>query len=92
LLQRLEQSGFVTRKPSPDDRRAVVVDTTRAGRALRDRVMQAWSDLEALTTAGFTADEHEQALRVLNRIEANLCTVSPEGDDAGRVDGSPVIG
>lgn len=85
MLQRLEQAGFVTRRPSPDDRRAVVVDTTRAGRALRDRVKQAWRDLEAATTAGFTKDEYDQAMRVLNRIEANLATPPPaEGGADGR--------
>jgi len=72
MLQRLEQSGFVTRSPSPTDRRAVVVNTTRAGQALRDRVLQAWRDLETITAAGFTAEEYEQAMRVLLRIEANL--------------------
>ncbi|MEW1722569.1 hypothetical protein [Streptomyces sp. NPDC093109] len=30
-----EQSGFVTRKPSPDSRRAIVVSATRAGQAMR---------------------------------------------------------
>lgn len=72
MLQRLEQSGFVTRSPSPHDRRAVLVKPTRAGRALRDRVQQAWRDLEAVTAAGFTQEEYEQAMRVLTRIEANL--------------------
>ncbi|MEU3618916.1 MarR family transcriptional regulator [Streptomyces sp. NPDC006872] len=80
MLQRLEQSGFVTRKPSPDDRRAVVVSATRAGRALRDRVRQAWRELEAATAAGFTKAEFEQAMRVLTRIEANLTTPPPAPD------------
>ncbi|MFI8793700.1 MarR family winged helix-turn-helix transcriptional regulator [Streptomyces sp. NPDC055105] len=74
MLQRLEQSGFVTRKPSPDDRRAIVVSATRAGHALRDRVRQAWRELEEVTAAGFTKAEFEQAMQVLARIEANLTT------------------
>ncbi|MFD9329569.1 MarR family winged helix-turn-helix transcriptional regulator [Streptomyces sp. NPDC060065] len=86
MLQRLEQSGFVTRKPSPDDRRAVVVGATRAGQALRDRVGQAWRDLEQVTAAGFTEAECREAMRVLTRIEANLTTPSPAGaaDTTGR--------
>ncbi|MFE4758174.1 MarR family winged helix-turn-helix transcriptional regulator [Streptomyces mirabilis] len=83
MLQRLEQSGFVARSPSPTDRRAVVVSTTRAGQALRDRVLQAWRDLEAITAAGFTAEEYEQAMQVLARIDANLTgTSSEDGDSA----------
>ncbi|MGW2959335.1 MarR family winged helix-turn-helix transcriptional regulator [Streptomyces sp. NPDC001220] len=72
MLQRLEQSGFVTRSPSPADRRAVLVSTTRAGQALRDRVLRAWRDLEAVTAAGFTDEEYRQAMRFLARIEENL--------------------
>lgn len=70
MLHRLEQSGFVTRKRSTEDRRAVVVCSTHAGLALRDRMMQAWRDLEAVTAAGFTNEEYEQAMAVLARIEA----------------------
>lgn len=80
MLQRLEQSGFVTRKPSPNDRRAVVVAATRAGQALRDQVRKAWRDLEQVTAAGFTEAEYAQAMRVLTRIEANLTTPPPAAD------------
>ncbi|MFD3584619.1 MarR family winged helix-turn-helix transcriptional regulator [Streptomyces sp. NPDC058683] len=83
MLQRLEQSGFVSRSPSPDDRRAVLVNTTRAGRALRDRVLRAWRDLEAVTAAGFTDEEYRQAMRVLTRIEENLTgTPADTGDSS----------
>ncbi|GGN58812.1 hypothetical protein GCM10011579_022620 [Streptomyces albiflavescens] len=81
MLQRLEQSGFVTRSPSPHDRRAVVVNTTRAGQALRDRVLQAWRELESITAAGFSHEEYVQAMRVLTRIEANLTGTSADNGD-----------
>ena len=74
MLRRLEQSGFVTRKPSDTDRRAVVVSATRAGLALRDRVEEAWRDLEKATTGGLTDEERGLAMRLLSRIEANLTT------------------
>ncbi|MCZ0985733.1 MarR family winged helix-turn-helix transcriptional regulator [Streptomyces diastatochromogenes] len=77
MLQRLEQSGFVTRKPSDRDRRAVVVSATRAGQALRDRVQQVWRDLETITTDGFTDEECDRAMRLLARIDANLNGTSP---------------
>ncbi|MET9388163.1 MarR family transcriptional regulator [Streptomyces sp. NPDC002928] len=87
MLQRLEQSGFVTRKPSPNDRRAVVVSATRAGQALRNQVRQAWRALEEATAVGFTEEEYRQAMQVLTRIEANLTTPSPAAgaaDTTGR--------
>ncbi|MGW2052225.1 MarR family winged helix-turn-helix transcriptional regulator [Streptomyces sp. NPDC001858] len=89
MLQRLEQSGFVTRKPSPSDRRAVVVSATRAGQALRDQVRKAWSDLEEVTAAGFTEAEYRQAMQVLARIEANLTTPPPAADAVGTANGTP---
>ncbi|MFE4758827.1 MarR family winged helix-turn-helix transcriptional regulator [Streptomyces mirabilis] len=81
MLQRLEQSGFVTRKPSHQDRRAVIVSTTRAGYALRDRVQQAWRELETITADGFTDDEYDQTMRFLARIEANLISTPPTARD-----------
>ncbi|MGW0577814.1 MarR family winged helix-turn-helix transcriptional regulator [Streptomyces sp. NPDC002920] len=95
MLQRLEQAGFVTRKPSAHDRRAVVVDATRAGQALRDRVGQAWRDLEEVTAAGFTEAECRQAMRVLTRIEANLSNRGPvasTGDTTGDTSTDPADG
>ncbi|WP_433171435.1 MarR family winged helix-turn-helix transcriptional regulator [Actinoallomurus sp. CA-150999] len=80
MLRRLEQSGFVTRRPSSHDRRAVVVNTTRAGRALRDRVLQAWRELEEITARGLTDEEYAQAMYLLARIEANLTGTSPAPD------------
>ncbi|MFJ8025735.1 MarR family winged helix-turn-helix transcriptional regulator [Streptomyces sp. NPDC096311] len=83
MLQRLEQSGFVTRRPSDEDRRAVVVDATRAGQALRDRVLQVWRELETITADGFTSEEYDQAMGILARIEANLMdTSSTDGEDS----------
>lgn len=74
MVQRLEQSGFVTRRPSPFDRRTVMVSATRAGHALRGRVEQAWSMLEVLTTEGLS-DQDRGALRlILRRIEENLAS------------------
>ncbi|MFF3371883.1 MarR family winged helix-turn-helix transcriptional regulator [Streptomyces sp. NPDC002680] len=91
MLQRLEQAGFVTRKPSANDRRAVVVAATRAGQALRDQVRKAWRDLEQVTAAGFTEAEYAQAMRVLTRIEANLTTPTPAADIDGSADRTPTV-
>ncbi|WP_234442955.1 MarR family winged helix-turn-helix transcriptional regulator [Streptomyces cellulosae] len=85
MLQRLEQAGFVTRKPSAVDRRTVVVSATRAGQALRGQVEQAWRKLEELTVAGLTGDERTTVLGLLERVEANL-TKEPFADPPPSVD------
>lgn len=72
MVQRLEQSGFVTRSPDPKDRRAVRVETTRAGEALRPEVAAMWQELEARTLAGVGAEDRARLSRLLAALEGNL--------------------
>lgn len=72
-VQRMEQGGFVVREPCPDDRRSVIISLTDTGRELCEKVAALWSELEERTTAGFTPGEREQALRLMERLEENLC-------------------
>jgi MarR family transcriptional regulator, organic hydroperoxide resistance regulator len=46
VLDRLENKGYITRRASPNDRRAVVITLTTAGRRVARRVRKAMSDLE----------------------------------------------
>ncbi|MFI6844230.1 MarR family winged helix-turn-helix transcriptional regulator [Kitasatospora sp. NBC_00085] len=71
-VQRLEQAGFVRRRPSPTDKRASLIEPTAASHALRREVEQSWSQLEDLVTAGLSADECTEALHTLERLEQNL--------------------
>ncbi|MFI9273423.1 MarR family winged helix-turn-helix transcriptional regulator [Kitasatospora sp. NPDC052896] len=71
-IQRLEQAGFVRRRPSLTDKRASLVEPTAASHALRREVEQSWSQLEDLVTAGLTTDERTAALHTLERLEQNL--------------------
>lgn len=77
-LQRLERAGFVRRRPSPTDRRAIVIEPTRASQALRARVEAIWPRLDELCTTGFTDDERALAGRLLSRIEQNLARAAEE--------------
>ena len=89
MLQRLEQSGFVTRKPSTADRRTVIVDATRAGHALRAQVEQLWRRLEGVTTAGLTEEERDAVMDLLERIESNL-TAEPAKTGATEPSSTPL--
>ncbi|MER6914916.1 MarR family winged helix-turn-helix transcriptional regulator [Streptomyces sp. NPDC000594] len=73
MLQRLEQSGHVSRRPDPADRRAVLVEATERGHALREDVQQAWVRLEERTLAGLDAGERVELVRLLAKVEGNLC-------------------
>ena len=90
-VQRLERAGFVRRQPDPVDGRATLVESTPAGMALRGRVEQLWSRLEADTVGDMPASQERQLLRGLQNLEANLLaaalgdtTSAPGGLDVGR--------
>ncbi|MFI8823266.1 MarR family winged helix-turn-helix transcriptional regulator [Streptomyces sp. NPDC053431] len=73
MLQRLEQCGHVLRRPDPADRRAVLVEATEEGEALRARVEDVWRDLEEYSLTGLTPAERADLAQLLARLEENLC-------------------
>ena len=75
-VQRLEQAGFVRRRPDPVDGRATLVESTPAGIALRRRVEQLWSRLEADTVGDMPASQERQLLRGLRNLETNLSSAT----------------
>jgi len=79
-VQRLERAGFVRRRRDPDDGRATLVDSTSAGLALRGRIEQLWTELEADTVGDMPASQQRQLLRGLQRLETNLASATT--DDA----------
>ncbi|MET8450900.1 MarR family transcriptional regulator [Streptomyces sp. NPDC005209] len=84
-IKRLEQAGFVRRRPSPTDKRAALIEPTAASQALRREVERVWSRLEDLVTAGLSAEELAAALLTLERLEHNLAeaaadSTAPDGE------------
>ena len=77
VVQRLEQAGFVRRRPDPEDRRATLVEVTDRGQQLRERVECIWAHLEELTVAGMTPAEQQAALDTLLRLEGNVLATEP---------------
>ncbi|GAA3909815.1 MarR family transcriptional regulator [Streptomyces gulbargensis] len=83
MLQRLEQCGYVRRGPDPADRRAVRVESTEKGDALRAGVEGAWSDLERTSLAGLSPAESTELARLLGILAENLAV---EAAEAGETD------
>ncbi|MDH2390353.1 MULTISPECIES: MarR family winged helix-turn-helix transcriptional regulator [Streptomyces] len=73
MLQRLEQSGHVRRRPDPADRRAVLVEATESSCALLCDVTAAWGELEEYTLSGLDPEERAELARLLSKVEAGLC-------------------
>lgn len=67
IVDRLEQRGLVTRRPSPDDRRVKLVSLTDEGRAVRDRFQGALRT-SVPVLADLDADELDQLERILDRF------------------------
>lgn len=74
MLQRLEQTGHVSRSPDPGDRRAVMVEATQRSCALLADVSAAWTELEEHTLAGLEPDERAELARLLGKVEESLRT------------------
>lgn len=84
-VQRLERSGFVRRRSSPDDRRVTLVEPTPASLALRPRVAEIWTRLERSTAGTLTSAERAEATALLRGLEENLGnTVVPASSPAPR--------
>jgi DNA-binding MarR family transcriptional regulator len=79
VVHRLEQAGFVRRRPDPDDGRATLVEVTAAGHALRTQVECIWTQLEELTVADMSPAERRAALETLLRLEGNVLDTVPGG-------------
>ena len=71
-IDRLERSGLVQRLPDPGDRRSVLVELTRRGRALLDRVMSAHVVNEEGILEGLSATERLHLTRLLRKLLNSL--------------------
>ncbi|KAF0215948.1 MAG: MarR family transcriptional [Geobacteraceae bacterium] len=72
MLDRLEEAGHVTRVPSKEDRRKILIKLTDKNRALRDVYAQVSNDMTELFYAGFNGMEITQFEENLRRILNNL--------------------
>ena len=72
ILDRLETKGLVCRERCAEDRRAVKVFLTPAGKALEAPLMEIVSEINGMALKGFTPEESERLIGMLERIGGNL--------------------
>ncbi|WP_026416514.1 MarR family winged helix-turn-helix transcriptional regulator [Actinomadura oligospora] len=72
MTRKLEAAGHVRRTPSPDDKRASVVELTGSGRALADRLRELWCALAEETVSGLPAEAVAELPGVLNTLAGNV--------------------
>lgn len=72
MLDRMESSGLIVRKPDPKDRRSKRIALTDKAKALRDDYERISRQMSELYYIGFTESEIVQFESYLQRVLANL--------------------
>lgn len=71
-IDRLEEAGLLVRRVDPADARGVVVEATRAGRALLERVRNRATGMLADVLGTFSAEDQEHLAALMERLVAAL--------------------
>ncbi len=71
-LDKLEQAGWICRRPDPDSRRCYRIVLTDAGREKAQQVRQAVREVDQLTWHSFSEEEMEALLIAFERRKRNL--------------------
>ncbi|MBV8535984.1 MAG: MarR family transcriptional regulator [Alphaproteobacteria bacterium] len=67
LLNELEREGYVSRRPSPTDKRSVALYLTDRGERAVARMLESILTLDRAMTAGLTAPERKSLLALLQK-------------------------
>ncbi len=81
LIDRMEQAGFVERRPDPNDRRAQCLYLTDKVAPLTDQLIDVGAQLRETTTQGLTDDQQQQMIAMLHIMRANLNTEGTAAND-----------
>jgi len=71
-VRRLEEAGYVTRRPHPRDKRSVQVFLTPKGKNLHQKVQAARRETFARLLSGLTSEERRVLLTLLEKATQNL--------------------
>lgn len=71
-LRQMEEAGLVSRRPSPDDQRQMLVVLTDRGRELDRRQQEKFHEAEALFARGLAEDEYRQLKSLLLHMRQNV--------------------
>ena len=68
VVDALERKGYMTRLPHPEDRRAVLLEATAAGRALEGKIRDSILAEERELLAGFAPEVRQSMTQLLRRL------------------------
>lgn len=76
-VHELEKNGYVTRRVNPENRRQNLVSATQKGREAVERLLPSLENAAANFVRGFTEQEKEQILNLLDRMISNAREAVP---------------
>lgn len=68
VVDALERKGYVTRRPHPDDRRALLLEATPAGRELEGKIHDSILAEERALLAGFAPEVRQSMAQLLRQL------------------------
>ena len=71
-IERMENAGFIQRRPDPDDARTNRIFLTDLGRSLEKPVHEAWFEVEEELLANMTLEERLLLRRLILQMRENL--------------------
>jgi DNA-binding MarR family transcriptional regulator len=86
LIDRLEKTGFIERRPDENDRRVKRVFLTRRSHALISEIRASVSVTEKEIVAKIRKDDLEATVRALRGMKENLLGMVGEGDEVEETD------
>jgi DNA-binding MarR family transcriptional regulator len=81
LVDRMEAAGWISRRPSPTDRRANAIALQPRAEAAMDKAIAVSDRVQDAALAGFSAAERRQLVALLQRVRANLQGEPPSAGD-----------
>ncbi len=84
-LQAMERASLVARRPSTDDKRAMIVALTAKGRRAAPAAREAWQQLEEITVGALSEPQRTTLAAALTTIrdQLNQATDGPQNDTQG---------
>jgi MarR family transcriptional regulator, transcriptional regulator for hemolysin len=78
LVDRMEEAGWLMRRPHPTDRRLRLLFLTEKARAIFARMRVIGAAVREDALAGLTSEEHDRLIDLLLRVRTNLSEPSSE--------------
>lgn len=83
LIDRLEEAGLVTRRPDPNDRRAIRLFLTEKAKPLLKKMQELSAETRRQATMDLTEEGRRQFVLTLQTVKQSLLAAEsqPDGDD-----------